>query len=860
MIDEAGGRGVVPAASTGVTASRRAVTAARLLRDACAKQGIEGSELTIHADRGTAATSSPVAGMLSALGVSRSFSRPRVSDDNPFSESHFKHLKYSPNFPDRFTCFADVLAFCREFFAWYNEQHRHSGLAFFTPSAVHHGQVEQLAAVRNAALARRRRASVVTRMTGVLSGSRLSRPPRPSLVGFTTRPGYPPADMDTVYIVVPLLLIGVVLAAVWLDRWSVPVILVALGLGILFGSDVLNVWHFEDVELTNQVANLALVFILFQGGFATKREDLRAVALPALGLATWGVLLTAAGTFACLHLLLGWSIEKSLLLSVIISSTDAAATFSILRRQALPSRLGSTIEIESAANDPMAILTTLIVVEAFASGASQGWLTLLLFLWKFLAGPAFGWVIARGAVAIFNRLNPQERGYYYVLLVGVVMLSYGLTELAQASGMLAAFTAGLVMGNTRFIYRQGVSNFAAALAMIANIGVFVLMGVLVFPSQWADLWLHGVVLFLILTFVARPVAVWLGTLGMRLGRRERVFMSWAGLRGAVPVVLATYPVAAGLDLGPEIFNLVFFAVLLSVSIQGSTLGVLAHKLGLSEVKRPQPRYGLELVTMAHSDLDLIVVDLPGPQGRTGPRIRELILPQSALITLISRGNEVIGPTGNTRLLGWDQVTVLVRPADEDAARAAMLRPFEAAEPGVEPELLEKPDMVPTADEEEIRQLRGHVVLLGHGRVGAVLAGSLRRENLPFVVIEQDWHIVELLRRTGVLALSGDGDSSEVLAHAGICRARVLLVTTTNPVAAQAAIEHAHQVNPTIEVVARVHFAAQREALSRFPRTRCVNGEDELARAMARLSLGVFGDASPAATERSPSTEDEAPRS
>ena len=646
--------------------------------------------------------------------------------------------------------------------------------------------------------------------------------------------------METIYIVVPLLLIGVVLAAVWLDRWSVPVILVALGLGILFGSDVLNVWHFDDVELTNQVANLALVFILFQGGFATKREDLQAVALPALGLATWGVLLTAAATFVCLHFLLGWSIEKSLLLSVIISSTDAAATFSILRRQALPSRLGSTIEIESAANDPMAILTTLIVVEAYASTGSHGWFTALLFLWKFIAGPALGWLIARGAVAIFDRLNPQERGYYYVLLVGVVMLSYGLTELLQASGMLAAFTAGLVMGNTRFVYRQGVSNFAAALATIANIGVFVLMGVLVFPSQWANLWFHGVLLFLVLTVVARPAAVWLGTLGMGIGTRERFFMSWAGLRGAVPVVLATYPMAAGLEIGQEIFNLVFFAVLLSVSIQGSTLGALANKLGLSEPKRPQPRYGLELVTMAHGELELIVVDLPGPQGRPGPRIRDLILPPSALITLISRGNEVIGPTGNTRLLGWDQVTVLTRPEDEDAVRATMLRRFEVAEPGVMPEPLEKPDMVPAADEEALEQLRGHVVLVGHGRVGAVLAELLRRNDLPFVVIEQDWHVVDLLRRNHILALAGEGGSPQVLDLAGIARARLLLVTTADPLAARVAIEHAHRVNPTIDVVARVHFAEQREALSRFPRTRCVNGEDELARAMAQLGLAVFG--------------------
>lgn len=648
------------------------------------------------------------------------------------------------------------------------------------------------------------------------------------------------AAMETIYIVVPLLLVGVVLAAVWLDRWSVPVILVALGLGILFGSDVLNVWHFDDVELTNQVANVALVFILFQGGFATKREDLRAVALPALGLATWGVLLTAAVTFVCLHFVLGWSTEMSLLLSVIISSTDAAATFSILRRQALPSRLGSTLEIESAANDPMAILTTLIVVESYAAGASHGWSTALLFLWKFVAGPAFGWLLARGAVAVFDRLSPQDRGYYYVLLLGVVMLSYGLTEAAQASGMLAAFTAGLVMGNTRFVYRQGVRNFAAALATIANIGVFVLMGVLVFPSQWADLWLQGVLLFLVLALVARPVAVWLGTLGMRIGGRERVFMSWAGLRGAVPIVLATYPMAAGLAVGPQIFNLVFFAVLLSVSIQGSTLERLARKLGLSEPRRPAPRYGLELVTMAHSELDLFVVDLPGPQGRPGPRIRDLILPPTALITLITRGNEVLGPIGNTRLLGWDQVTVLARPEDEAVVRATLLRRFETTEPGVMPEPLEKPDMIPAADEEALGRLRGHVVLVGHGRVGAVIAGSLRRHDVPFVVIELDWHVVDSLRRNDVLALAGEGGSTQTLDLAGIARARLLLVTTADPLAARAAIEHAHRVNPAIEVVARVHFAEQREALGRFPRTRCVNGEDELARAMARLGLGVLG--------------------
>ena len=648
--------------------------------------------------------------------------------------------------------------------------------------------------------------------------------------------------MDIVYIVVPLLLIAVVLAAVWLDRWSVPVILVALGLGILFGSDVLAVWHFDDVALANQVANLALVFILFQGGLATKRVDFKAVALPAGGLATWGVVLTAAVAFAVLHGVLGWPRNESLLLAVVISSTDAAATFSILRRQSLPPRLASTIEIESAANDPMAILLTLVVVEGMTTGDSRGLMIVPLFVWKFLVGPAIGWLIARAAVAVFDRLDPQDRGYYYVLLLGVVMLTFGVTELVHGSGMLAAFTAGFVMGNRRFSYKQGVRNFSAALAMIANIGLFVLMGLLVFPHQWAELWGRGIVLFLVLAFVARPVAVWIGTAGMRLGFRERHFMCWAGLRGAVPIVLATYPMAAGLPGGQEIFNLVFFAVLLSVSVQGSTLGVLARWLRLSTPSRPQPRYGLELVTMARSELDLIVVDMPDPKGVPGPRIRDLIMPTGAVITLITRGHEVVPPTGNTRLLGWDQVTVLARPSDEDAVRTALLEPFvvkdaDAAEP--RPPVLRRP--VPAAiDERALAALRDHVVLLGHGRVGAVLADLLRSRSLPFVVIEQDWVTAEMLRRSGTLALSGEGSSPDQLDRAGIAHAKLLLVTTADPIAARVAVEHAHAVNPRIEALCRVHFDEQREILHRFPRTQCVHGEQELAYAMARLMLKGFG--------------------
>lgn len=479
--------------------------------------------------------------------------------------------------------------------------------------------------------------------------------------------------MDIAYLVTPLLLIAIVLASIWLERWSVPVILVALAAGIVFGSDVLNFWYFSDVHLTNQISNLALVFILFHGGFSTRRDSLRPVALPAIGMATWGVVLTAIATFSVLWGILGWSYQLSALLAVIISSTDAAATFSILRRQALPPRLSSTIEVESAANDPMAILLTLVVVEAFASGQSGSWTILPMFAWKFAAGPAIGWLMARGAIALFNHLLPHDRGHYYVLFIGIVLLTYGVAEVSHGSGMLAVFTVGYLLGNHAFIYKQGITNFSSALSTVANLAMFVVLGLLVFPRQWGAIWLDGIVLFLVLTLVARPFAVWLGTLGLRFTHRERAFLSWGGLRGAVPVVLATYPMARGMEIGQDVFNLVFFAVILSVSIQGSTLGWLARVLGLAMPAKPTASYSLELMTMARSDLDVIVVDLPGPAGAPGPRIQDLQLPHGAVIAMIARGPEIIPPRGNTQLLGWDQISVLAHARDEQAVRDAVMR-------------------------------------------------------------------------------------------------------------------------------------------------------------------------------------------
>lgn len=481
--------------------------------------------------------------------------------------------------------------------------------------------------------------------------------------------------MDLIYIVSPLLLIVVVLAAVWLDRWSIPVIVVALCTGIIFGSDVLNFWHFDNAILTNQVANFALVFILFQGGFTTKRDSLKSAALPAGTLATWGVVLTAAITMGILWKVLGWPFEKSCLLAAIVSSTDSAATFSILRRQSLPTKLAATVEIESAANDPMAILLTVVAVQWFSHGEAPWHTILLSFLWKFITGPAVGWLLARAALWLFNWLNPQDRGYYYVLFLGIVLLTYGLAEGIHASGMLAVFITGYVMGNHPFVHKQGITNFSFALSTVANICMFVLMGLLVFPHQWKTIWYDGLILFIVLTCISRPLAVALATLGIHLPAKNKLFIMWLGIRGAVPIVLATYPAAAGLADSQDIFNLVFFTIGLSMLVQGSTLSTVAKLFGFSTHARPKPLYNLELITMAESDLDLIVVDLPGPRGTRGPKICDLQLPPSAVITMITRGTKVVSPKGQTRLRGWDQITVLGKIADDFKIRHNLLHSF-----------------------------------------------------------------------------------------------------------------------------------------------------------------------------------------
>lgn len=467
-----------------------------------------------------------------------------------------------------------------------------------------------------------------------------------------------------------VLCLFVVLFAALSRHLNVPLIIIALLIGILFGSDVTGLIYFDNALLAQQVANVALVFVLFAGGYGTKRSDLQPILKPTMLLATLGVLVTAGATALLFGWISGWAFQSALLLAAIISSTDAAAVFSILRNRKIDSPVAAMTEIESAANDPMAIVSTTFVIQLVTSGSMNTNQTLLQFFWQLGGGILFGFAIGHAGVFLFRKIRELEVGYFYIFLLGVILVAFGLADLARASGMLSAFFAGYVFGNSPLPYKKGISSFSGTLSFLSNVVLFILLGLLVFPRQFAEVWHLGVILFLIVTFVARPISVWLFTLGTGLQWREKVFLGWSGIRGAVPIVLATYPAAAGLDPEHKIFNIVFFAVALSIVLQGTTIGWLADFFKLSAPIRGKARQAMELVSVHETNYELVEIAIDAEVYAGGCRIADLALGSGVTITMVSRGDQLIAPAGDTVLLPGDTISLLVENhrAEEQSLR------------------------------------------------------------------------------------------------------------------------------------------------------------------------------------------------
>jgi cell volume regulation protein A len=392
-----------------------------------------------------------------------------------------------------------------------------------------------------------------------------------------------PLTTATLFLTIGLLLGLAALFSRVSARAGLPVFLLFLALGMLAGSEGLGGIEFEGYGLSFRLGTLALVLILFDGGLNTSTAALRQGIRPAAALATVGVAVTA-GLVAVGARLLGLAWPAAFLVGAVVSSTDAAAVFSVLRGSGvrLRRRLGTLLELESGLNDPMAVVLTLVLTEVLAEGRSPGARHLLEIPLQLAVGAGVGWVAGLASRRLLQASRLPADGLYPVLTLGLALLTFGAATVLGGSGFLAVYLAGVVLGNREFPYRAGLLGFHDAAAWCGQVTMFLVLGLLVFPSRLLQVSGTGLVLALFLTLVARPVAVLLCLAPFRFPWRETAFVGWTGLRGAVPIILAIFPVLAGVEGAKPLFDLVFFVVVVSALVPGGTVGWAARRLGLVE--------------------------------------------------------------------------------------------------------------------------------------------------------------------------------------------------------------------------------------------------------------------------------------
>jgi cell volume regulation protein A len=461
-------------------------------------------------------------------------------------------------------------------------------------------------------------------------------------------------------VIASILLLTSVLVSKISDRFGVPALLLFLLLGMLAGSDGFGGIYFDDPGLAQFIGVIALVLILFSGGLSTDWNQVRPVLKEGLLLSTFGVLITAlvVGLFA--SALLGLSLIEGLLLGSIVSSTDAAAVFSVLRSKgiSLKGQLKPLLELESGSNDPMAIFLTIGLIQLITQPDLSPLSLVVLFIRQMLLGAVLGYVVGRGMLWVINHVKLGYEGLYPVLTLALVFLTFGLIAVIGGSGFLAVYIAGVILGHHDFIHKRSLARFYDGLAWIMQIAMFLTLGLLVFPSRLLPIVGVGLLTAGCLMFVARPASVFLSLLPSAMSWREKLFVSWVGLRGAAPIILATFPLLAGLRQAELIFDVVFFVVLTSVLLQGTTLTPVARWLKLDAPQVPQRVYPIEFTPMGGFKSELKELPVLAGSAMHGKAIVELGLPADFLVVLIGRENDFVVPSGGTVLRGGDTLLVL----------------------------------------------------------------------------------------------------------------------------------------------------------------------------------------------------------
>lgn len=548
-----------------------------------------------------------------------------------------------------------------------------------------------------------------------------------------------------------LLFLVSILSTVITPRLGVPLLLVFLLVGMLAGEDGPGGIAFENYALANLAATAALAVVLFDGGLRTPIDSFRVALRPALSLSTFGVLATAVITGAAAAWLLEVSLAEGMLIGAIVGSTDAAAVFSLLRTQSvsLNQRVGSTLEIESGSNDPMAVFLTLALIGHLQAPETFGVADALLMLVRQgLLGAAFGlaggWLLVRG----IDRLPLSDSLYPLLALFGGLLI-FGITALSGGSGFLAVYLAGLFIGNREIRAAAGIRRFHDGIAWMAQIGMFVVLGLLVSPNELVSLLVPGLLLSLVLILIARPLSVFAALLPFRFPLREQAYISWVGLRGSVPIVLATFPWLAGLEHASLFFNTAFFIVLVSLVVQGSTVASAARLLGLQVPATTARIHRVDLDLPGQSGFEVVSYRIAGNSGLIGVRARELPLPDLCRVISVSRSGRMLDRKEWGRLQRNDYISLLTA----HARLPALDRLFESAQESEEPSARRFfGEFVVSADASLDELCQAYGLAVPPGTAGRTV-GELLRLHLPHPVIGDRLRLGELQ----LIVRSVDGD-------------------------------------------------------------------------------------------------------
>lgn len=463
-----------------------------------------------------------------------------------------------------------------------------------------------------------------------------------------------------------LLLLLCVLISKATGKMGIPTLVVFLGIGMLAGSEGVGGIYFDNAYYAKTLGIVALVYILFSGGLDTKWSSIRPVLKDSISLATIGVLLTCVTVGYFVHFVFGFTLLEGLLVGAIISSTDAGAVFTVLRSRNINLRgnLKELLEVESGSNDPMAIfLVTSILI--LMKNPDYSVLSLAPRLVQQMAlGAGAGFLGGKGIAYAFNKLKLEFEGLYTVLSLAMVLVIYTTAQVLDGNGFLAVYVAGVVLGNESFVYKKTVILLHDGMSWLMQSLMFLTLGLLIFPSKLYEVTGAGILTAGFMIFIARPISIFISLSNSRMNWKEKLFVSWVGLRGAVPIVMAMYPLVAGIGRADHIFNLVFFVAITSLLFQGTTISFVASKLGLLDAHQKHVEH-IEHSATATLNNNLNYLTIPSNSEAINKSLVDMKLPQALLIALIERKGEIIIPRGSTQLEANDKLMVI---ADKESLK------------------------------------------------------------------------------------------------------------------------------------------------------------------------------------------------